>query len=157
MVQLSKMAVRIARILFIDFFMPLLHIPLPLPFLARIVVDHLILYQLFPRHISQHHFNQLTYTSFTIRRQPFVAAPSFTVAGQLRRTLPRSFNIIVDSFQERPESSGHSRSRSLARSQRYLAYDLLVVEYSVLCFRSRKEHPIKNIQCLKYCTDKKNN
>ena len=116
---------------------PLRHTPL-LPLLDAFTADHLFLactVNLDPLII-------VACIAF-IRQRPFVVArPSIDVDRQ-PHTLHRSSGIIVDSLLAHPRLSAHSQTRPLERIQKYLAYDLEVVEYSVPCFRSRMVYPIK--------------
>lgn len=114
------------------------HTPLLLP----PYVVHLTLYQLFLEHIVPHPTILITYKPF-VRRAPFVAAPSFAVAGWQLRTLLKSSSIIVDSFQERLEFGARARRRSLARSLKCRAGDLVVVGCFVPCCRSRMALPVE--------------
>ena len=114
------------------------HTPLlPPPYAAR-----LTLYQLFLARIVPHPTILITYKPFA-RRAPFVAAPSFAVAGWQLRTLLKSSSMIVDSFQGRLEFDARAHQPSLARSLKCRVGDLVVVGCSVPCCRSRMGLPVE--------------
>ena len=108
---------------------------------ARTVVVHLTLYRLFPGRISWHQPILDSYTAFS-EQQPFAVATAFPVGGWQQRTLPMSFDIIVDSFLEHLEFGARARLHSLVRSPKCRVSDLVVVGCFIPCSHNQKVHPI---------------
>lgn len=119
--------------------LPLRHTPL-LPLLDAFTADHLFLactVNLDPLII-------VACIAFIGQRPFVVARPSIDV-GRQPHTPHQSSGIIVDSLQAHPRLSARSQTRPLECIQKYLACDLVVVEYSVPCYRSRMVYPVNKI------------
>lgn len=138
---------------------PLLRRIPPLPLLA--FTGRRCAYPWFPAHIIDlDHVLVITCSAFIAERPPFVVTPSSIIVGRLEHTLPPSSGIIVDNFLAHPRLSARSRSRPSERNRSCPACDLVVVEYSDPCYRSRMACPNniinqKLVFCLVGCLNKK--